>query len=145
MALILKASGKPFLKTLRGKAQPGRIIGQGVHLKRGGTIGTVVTAEAWGKEAGVHWFIKIPAKHHASTNRTVEDGLVVFDCLYMPSNRMKIFHEATAEADPKNPAATPARTTNMAAFMKGFGCLKGKDVFTGDAVEFEREMREEWQ
>ena len=38
-----------------------------------------------------------------------------------------------------------AGRTDMAAFLKGFGCLKGKGFFGGDAVEFQREMRDEWQ
>ena len=42
-------------------------------------------------------------------------------------------------------AEPEAGRTDMAAFLKGFGCLKGKEVFGGDAVEFQREMRDEWQ
>lgn len=41
--------------------------------------------------------------------------------------------------------AEPAQSPDLARFMSAFGSLKGKDVFGGDAVEFQREMREEWR
>jgi hypothetical protein len=45
---------------------------------------------------------------------------------------------ATQAADAKKPSPISPR------LQAAFGSLKGKQVF-GDAVEFEREMREEWQ
>jgi hypothetical protein len=35
--------------------------------------------------------------------------------------------------------------SNLATFLSAFGSLKGKDVFGGDAAEFQQDMREEWQ
>lgn len=145
MALILKATGRSFIKTLRGKGQPGRIIGQGVHLKRGDTISSVLADHPSAKGAGYIWSTKIPPKYHTAMHRTGEDGVVLLECLYVPGTIMKILPGETVDADSRNAVAAPARSTNMAAFMKGFGCLKGKEAFAGDAVEFQREMREEWR
>ncbi len=43
---------------------------------------------------------------------------------------------ATNEVPPK---------ASIGRFKAAFGSLKGKQVFGDDAVEFQREMREEWQ
>ena len=52
--------------------------------------------------------------------------------------------EATREA--QAPAVTePVQSPDLAKFMSAFGSLEGKDIFGGDAVEFQREMREEWR
>ncbi|NHZ40569.1 hypothetical protein [Massilia aquatica] len=42
-------------------------------------------------------------------------------------------------------AAESAQSPDLAKFMSAFGSLKDKDVFGDDAVEFQREMREEWR
>ncbi|NHZ92431.1 hypothetical protein F2P45_25995 [Massilia sp. CCM 8733] len=56
--------------------------------------------------------------------------------------REKLYVKPEAQA----PAvAQSAQSPDLAKFMSAFGSLKGKDVFGGDAVEFQREMREEWR
>ncbi|ATQ73692.1 hypothetical protein CR152_03560 [Massilia violaceinigra] len=41
--------------------------------------------------------------------------------------------------------AEPAQSPDLAKFMSAFGSLKEKGVFGDDAVEFQRELREEWR
>ena len=53
-------------------------------------------------------------------------------------------HYTTPEA--QAPAvAEPAQSPDLAKFISAFGSLKGKGVFGDDAVEFQREMSEEWR
>ncbi|MCY0915765.1 hypothetical protein [Massilia antarctica] len=63
-------------------------------------------------------------------------------------NRIKEAIKKTdnAKLEAQAPAvAEPAQSPDLAKFMSAFGSLKGKGVFGDDAVEFQREMREEWR
>jgi hypothetical protein len=77
-------------------------------------------------------------------------GTVVLGGLTGNSSRNRIHkvikkrHDVKLEAQVPAVAASP-QSPDLAKFMSAFGCLKEKSVFGDDAVEFQRELREEWR